>query len=187
MSSFFILSMTSITRPALVRSGSARSRYSIVGTICYERPKRSFTQPHCSASGTADRAFQYRSSSDWFSHGIVNETASLNLKYGPPFRPLNFWPINVKSTDRTSPFFPLGKSAGAVTTVSIREPGNKDVENFAAATAWPSNQRHGTMLSLAGFASRVVGFFLVGMWIAPCRSEGWARLRRFLFLTAGPS
>src|SRR6266508_325008 len=43
------------------------------------------------------------------------------------------------------------------------------------------------MLSLAGFASRVVGFFLVGMWIAPRRSEGWATLRRFLFLTAGPS
>src|SRR5437867_748987 len=43
------------------------------------------------------------------------------------------------------------------------------------------------MLTFAGFASRVVGFFRVGMWVAPCRSEGWATLRRFLFLTAGPS
>src|SRR6266545_2606308 len=41
------------------------------------------------------------------------------------------------------------------------------------------------MLCLAGFASRVVGFLLVGMWIAPCRFEGWATHRGFLFLPAG--
>src|SRR5947209_1399112 len=121
MSSFFILSMTSITRPAFLRSGSARSPYSIVGTICHERPYRSFTQPHCSASGTAERAFQYRSTSAWLSHGTVKETASLNLKYGPPFRPLNFRPISVKSTDRTSPLFPLGKSAGAFLNLSSNQ------------------------------------------------------------------
>jgi hypothetical protein len=50
----------------------------------HHRLEGALTQPHCSASGTADSALVSRSISAWVSTGIWNETASLNLKCGPP-------------------------------------------------------------------------------------------------------
>ena len=47
------------------------------------------TQPHCSASGTAESASAKRSASAWVSTGIWNEIASLNRNCGPPLRPVN--------------------------------------------------------------------------------------------------
>src|SRR5438876_12115808 len=87
---------------------------------------------------------------------MVNETASLNLKYGPPLRPLNFRPIKVKATNRPSPFFPLGKSAGAFTTLSICESGNKQTYNLAASSPWPPTHRRGLIRAIPLAVGRCV-------------------------------
>ena len=49
MSIFTIFSIASVARLALTRSGSLIISASTVGTICHASPKRSVSQPHCSA------------------------------------------------------------------------------------------------------------------------------------------
>src|SRR5262249_10306413 len=52
MSSFFICSIACIARVARARSGSLNSSVMRRGMICHDTPKRSFSQPHCCASGS---------------------------------------------------------------------------------------------------------------------------------------
>ena len=49
---------------------------------------------------------------------MTNDTASLNVKCGPPLSPWNFWPASVKSTVSTMPAGPDGVSAGERQTLS---------------------------------------------------------------------
>src|SRR5262249_35276870 len=63
MSSRFMLSIACMARCALPASGSVIRASSCLGTICQDSPNRSFTQPHCSASGTAESASVRRSTS----------------------------------------------------------------------------------------------------------------------------
>ena len=74
MSMRFICIIASKARFARPGSAPPISLMSGRGTICQETPKRSFTQPHCSASGTAESAFVKRSTSAWVSTGIWNES-----------------------------------------------------------------------------------------------------------------
>jgi hypothetical protein len=50
---------------------------------------------------------------------MLKEMASLNLKSGPPLRPMNCWPPSVKSTVSTAPRGVLGLSAAARWTLSM--------------------------------------------------------------------
>ena len=70
---------------AVTRSTASRSPEVIIapsarGTICQETPKRSLSQPHASAPGTAESAAQSRSISAWSSQSTISDTASLKLK-----------------------------------------------------------------------------------------------------------
>jgi hypothetical protein len=58
MSILTIFIIASDARFALARSGAAIILPRTVGTICHERPKRSFNQPHCSAEPPSRSAFQ---------------------------------------------------------------------------------------------------------------------------------
>src|SRR2546426_8777896 len=125
---FVIWSIASVARFAASRSGLAMYTTSCRGTTCHDRPKRSFSQPQTLGSPPpAMRASQYLSTSAWFSQSIENETASLNLKSGPPLSPMNGCPATVKSTVRTMPAGPLGVSAGDRLILSIRLFGKSDV------------------------------------------------------------
>ena len=56
MSIRFMVSIACMARCALAGSGSVISASRRLGTICQDSPNLSFTQPHCSASGTAESA-----------------------------------------------------------------------------------------------------------------------------------
>src|SRR3989442_253145 len=115
-------------RFAASRPGPAMSSTSCRGTTCHDRPKRSFSQPQTLGSPPpAVRASQYLSTSAWSSQSIENDTASVNLKSGPPLSPMNGCPATVKSTVRTMPAGPLGVSAGDRLILSIRLFGKSDV------------------------------------------------------------
>src|SRR4029077_15967040 len=98
LSIFPISSIAAITRCALSRSGSASSSGRRFGTTCQERPKRSLSQPHGPGSPPTPSFSQEWSTSSWPRHGIWNEIASLNVKFGPPLRARNFWPSSSKVT-----------------------------------------------------------------------------------------
>src|SRR5262249_3873830 len=59
----FMVSIARMARSALAVSRSVIKASRRVGTICQDRPNLSFTQPHCSASGTAESAAVNRSTS----------------------------------------------------------------------------------------------------------------------------
>src|SRR5215210_2142427 len=80
----------------------------------------------------------------------MNEIASLNRKSGPPFRPTNRCPRSVNSTVMTDPFSPPGVSLADRLTASTLLSGKIDVQNSAASSAWPSNQRHGVIGDMFG-------------------------------------
>src|SRR4051794_19188316 len=80
MSMRFICIMASKARLARAGSASPSSLMSWRGTICQETPNRSFTQPHCSASETAESASATRSASAWVSTGIWNEDRLVELE-----------------------------------------------------------------------------------------------------------
>jgi len=63
MSIRFMVSIACMARCALAVSGSVISASRRLGTICQDSPNLSFTQPHCSASGTAESAAVSRSTS----------------------------------------------------------------------------------------------------------------------------
>ena len=50
------------------------------GTICHETPKRSFTQPHCSASGTAESASAKAVSLGLGLHGYLERDRLIELE-----------------------------------------------------------------------------------------------------------
>ncbi len=58
MTSFFILSIALVAAKAFFLSGSPRRSPICLGTICQDNPNLSLSQPHASASGTADSLFQ---------------------------------------------------------------------------------------------------------------------------------
>src|SRR5437879_6298601 len=80
------------------------------GTICQDRPYLSLSHPHTPGSPPCVSLLQYSSISSWFLHRTTNETASVNLKLGPPFSPMNSWPLISKITVMTEP---LGIPAAA--------------------------------------------------------------------------
>ena len=105
-----------MARRARPGSGSLSSSFRRRGMTCQQKPKRSFSHPQGPGSPpSAVRASHSRSTSAWSSHSMTNETASLNLKSGPPLSPWNGWPPTVKSTVRTMPSGPDGVSAGVAT------------------------------------------------------------------------
>src|SRR6185369_1018647 len=79
---------------------------------------------------------------------MLNETASLNWKSGPPLSAMNGSPSRVKSTVSTIPSGPLGVSPGDLFTRSIRLFGKSEVYSAAASSAWPSNHRQGEILDM---------------------------------------
>ena len=90
---------------------SSRSRR---GVICQEKPQRSLHQPQAlSAPPLPTTAFQYRSVSSWSSVTTMKLTASLALKFGPPFSPTKRRLRTVNSTVSSTPSRPPGKSSGA--------------------------------------------------------------------------
>src|SRR5689334_13441036 len=89
----------------------------------------------------------------------MNETDSLNVKSGPPFRPTNGSPSSVNSTVRTSPCDVLGLSAGARLTLSMWLFGSSDVYSVAASSASPLNHRHVAILDM-GYLPSALAFVL---------------------------
>src|SRR5437870_9121545 len=79
---------------------------SAVGTICHDKPYLSLSQPHWLFCPPADSFSQYSSTSACVSQLTTNETASVNLKWGPPLRARNFCPSSSKGTTKTDPFGP---------------------------------------------------------------------------------
>ena len=70
-------------------SGSPSSSDSAVGMICQDRPYRSLSQPHGPSSPPSESADQKASTSSCVSQLTRNETASVKLWSGPPFRAVN--------------------------------------------------------------------------------------------------
>ena len=98
ISIFFICSIACMTRCAFSRSGSPSSSGRRVGTICHDSPNRSLSQPQGPSSPPSESADQKRSTSSWESQLTWNETASVNVYCGPPFRATNFVPSSSKVT-----------------------------------------------------------------------------------------
>src|ERR1044072_7714864 len=96
----------------------------------------------------------------------MNDTDSLNVKSGPPFKPTNGSPSSVKSTVRTSPDDVLGLSAGARLMLSIWLSGNSETYRLAASSASPLNQRHVAILDM-GYLPSAAGV------ISSVSRRGW--------------
>src|SRR3954470_1719315 len=104
MSSFTIFMSAPMTRLDCAAS-LPMSLGSASGTICHDRPYLSLSQPHCtSLPPPAVSLSQQSSISFWSAQFTTNDTDSLNLKIGPPFSAMNFWPWISKSTVITVPF-----------------------------------------------------------------------------------
>ena len=71
--------------------------------ICHDRPNRSFSQPHCVGLPPCASSLSHSSSTScWVSQATKNETASLKVKCGPAFRPMNRCPSSSQVTDMTA-------------------------------------------------------------------------------------
>src|ERR1041385_4870188 len=105
MSIFFIVIIACMAR--LARSGSLAgvSVSSASGVICQERPYLSLSQPHWdSCPPPAVSASQYLSTSAWSLHFTTIDTASLNLKCGPPLSAMSSSSCSVNVMVMTVPF-----------------------------------------------------------------------------------
>src|SRR6516162_4387783 len=85
--------------PSISISGSA------FGMTCHERPNLSLSQPQGLSSPSFASSLQQWSISCCVSQCTWNDTASLNLKCGPPFSARNFCPSISNSTVITVPAF----------------------------------------------------------------------------------
>src|SRR6516165_5561746 len=101
MSILRICSIERMTRSEFVfiNSGSA------FGMTCHERPNLSLSQPQGPSSPFFASSLQKWSISCCVSQCTWNETASLNLKCGPPLSARNFCPSSSNSTVITVPAF----------------------------------------------------------------------------------
>ena len=66
----------------------------------------STSQPHCSATGTAESFCQSVSISFCVAQLTTSEMAGVNLKCGPPFSAVSSMPASRKATVMTDPFGP---------------------------------------------------------------------------------
>src|SRR5438876_751432 len=105
MMNFFIGKKQAVTLSTLTGSGSLSIPLSTDGTICQVTPNLSLHQPHCSASGTADRLAHNVSISSCDSHVTTNEIADENSKPGtlPPLSAVKSCPSSWNSTVITEP------------------------------------------------------------------------------------
>src|SRR6266851_2338641 len=103
MSIFFILSIASMTLFDFSGSGSPSIPPKIVGLICQDSPYLSFSQPHCTSSPPSESLLQNSSTSSCVLQSTENETASVNLKWGPPFNAMNSCPPSTNVTVITLP------------------------------------------------------------------------------------
>jgi hypothetical protein len=70
--------------------------------ICQDSPNRSFSQPHCDGWPPPAISLAHSSSTScWVSQETKNDTASVNVKCGPAFRPMNRCPSSSQVTDIT--------------------------------------------------------------------------------------
>src|SRR5215469_1985768 len=106
MSILSICSIAFMTHCDLRGSLSPSSSPSALGMICQERPNLSFNQPHRDFWPPAESFSQSSSTSCCVSTLTNIETASVNLKCGPPFSTMNFWPSISKVAVMTEPFWP---------------------------------------------------------------------------------
>src|SRR5262245_48302101 len=97
--------MASITLLDFSGSGSFSISIKAVGTICQERPNLSLSQPHGCSSPPAESFDHSSSTSSWDWQGKKNDTASVNLYWGPPFKAVNCRPSSSNEAVMT---FPLG-------------------------------------------------------------------------------
>ncbi len=99
ITSFFISSI------AWKAPGASMSSSMFSGTTCQLTPNRSTHQPHCSASGTDDRASHSRSISAWSAHSIDSETPGVKLSDCATAASIatNHWPARVTSANITAP------------------------------------------------------------------------------------
>jgi hypothetical protein len=66
----------------------------------------SFTQPHGPSSPPSESFAENLSTSSCVLQSTENDMASVNLKCGPPFKPMNSCPSSANSTVITLPFGP---------------------------------------------------------------------------------
>src|SRR5687767_16007647 len=98
--------MASMTLFDLAGSGSLSISPNTVGLTCHDNPYLSFSQPHGPSSPPADSFSQNSSTSSCVLQSTENETASVNLNSGPPFKPMNCSPSSSNSTVITLPSGP---------------------------------------------------------------------------------
>src|SRR5271156_4087917 len=95
-----------ITRCDFAGSGPPSNLGNTVGTICQDRPNLSLSQPHWTSVPPVDNFSQCESSSSCVWQFTTNETASVNLKCGPPLSATNFIPSSSNSTVIADPVGP---------------------------------------------------------------------------------
>src|SRR5215831_7419912 len=105
MSILRILSIERMTRCAVSEFPSISISGSAFGMTCHERPNLSLSQPQRPSSPSFASSLQKWSISCCVSQCTWNDTASLNLKCGPPFSARNFCPSSSNSTVMTVPAF----------------------------------------------------------------------------------
>src|SRR5512135_1533024 len=92
-----------MTRSDFAASASVIICGSTDGTICQDKPYLSLSQPHGPSCPPSVSLLQKWSISACESHITWNETASLNLKCGPPLRAVKLCPSISNSTVITEP------------------------------------------------------------------------------------
>src|SRR5438552_4012335 len=84
-----ILSMACTTVCDFCGSGSFISLPKTLGMICHDKPNLSLSQPQRLFSPPAESFSHSSSTSSCVSQLTKNEIASVNLNFGPAFRPIN--------------------------------------------------------------------------------------------------
>src|SRR5262249_14941075 len=105
MSILRILSIDRMTRCAVSEFPSISISGRALWQTCHERPNLSLSQPQWPASPSFPSVLQKSSVSSCVPQGTWNDSASLNLKCGPPFSARNFCPSISNSTVMTVPAF----------------------------------------------------------------------------------
>src|SRR5215213_11893362 len=103
-----------MTLPAFSASASCSISSKTGGTICQDRPYLSLSQPHCTSAPPSVSFSQNSSISSCVSQLTTSDTASVNLKCGPPFKAMNSCPSSRNLTVITVPAcFPVMSSPSA--------------------------------------------------------------------------
>src|SRR6516164_5963023 len=103
MSILRICNIERMTRCAVSEFPSISISGSALGKTCHERPNLSLSQPQRPSSPSFASSLQKWSISCCVSQWTWNDTASLNLKCGPPLSARNFCPSSSNSTVITVP------------------------------------------------------------------------------------